>query len=88
MLARIRLTCYYPAITDCATARAAGGKPGPRETSHHIKLSSKAMSGLAGVELREKITQPLKFQWGTGGVEQPPPSTCKEPHILTRNFTI
>ena len=35
-------------------------------------LSTRAISSLAGPQLRQKITQPLKFQWGTGGPEQPP----------------
>jgi hypothetical protein len=35
-------------------------------------LSNKAMSEIAGAGLREKIENPLKFQWGTGGAEQPP----------------
>jgi hypothetical protein len=30
------------------------------------------MSEIAGAGLREKIENPLKFQWGTGGAEQPP----------------
>lgn len=43
-----------------------GGKAFPRF------LATKAMSALVGAELRQKIEQPLKFQWGTGGAEQPP----------------
>lgn len=35
-------------------------------------VASKAMSKVAGVELSEKLQKPLKFQWGTGGAEQPP----------------
>jgi hypothetical protein len=35
-------------------------------------LESRAMSNIVGAELREKIAQPLKFEWGTGGAEQPP----------------
>jgi hypothetical protein len=35
-------------------------------------LSTKTMSSLVGPELREKLSQPIKFQWGTGGPELPP----------------
>lgn len=35
-------------------------------------LNTKAMSKIAGAELRAKFENPLKFQWGTGGAEQPP----------------
>jgi len=35
-------------------------------------LSTKAMSPLVGPELQQKLSQPLKFQWGTGGPELPP----------------
>ena len=35
-------------------------------------MASKAMIEVAGAELREKIENPLKFQWGTGGADQPP----------------
>lgn len=35
-------------------------------------LATKAMSDAVGAELRKKIENPLKFQWGTGGAEQPP----------------
>jgi len=35
-------------------------------------LSTKAMSQIAGAGLREKFENPLKFQWGTGGADQPP----------------
>lgn len=35
-------------------------------------LATKGMSEIAGAELRAKIENPLKFQWGTGGAEQPP----------------
>lgn len=33
---------------------------------------SKAMSPYVGAHLREKIANPLVFQWGTGGAQQPP----------------
>jgi hypothetical protein len=35
-------------------------------------LASKTMTGIVGAELRQKIDKPLRFQWGTGGAEQPP----------------
>ena len=35
-------------------------------------LASKAMMEVVGADLREKIENPLKFQWGTGGADQPP----------------
>jgi len=35
-------------------------------------LSSRAMSDVVGAELREKIENPIKFQWGTGGAGIPP----------------
>lgn len=35
-------------------------------------LSSKAMSETVGAELGGKFRNPLKFQWGSGGAEQPP----------------
>lgn len=35
-------------------------------------LATRAMSKVAGAELRSKLENPLKFQWGTGGAEQPP----------------
>lgn len=35
-------------------------------------LSSQAMVEAVGAELAEKFKNPLKFQWGSGGAEQPP----------------
>jgi hypothetical protein len=35
-------------------------------------LASRAISGVVGAELRQKLENPLKFQWGTGGAGQPP----------------
>lgn len=35
-------------------------------------LSSQVMADFVGTELRDKLSQPIKFQWGTGGTEQPP----------------
>jgi len=34
-------------------------------------LSSKAMTGIVGADLREKIEKPLRFQWGSGGAAPP-----------------
>jgi hypothetical protein len=35
-------------------------------------LATNAMAEAVGADLRAKIENPLKFQWGTGGAEQPP----------------
>lgn len=35
-------------------------------------LSTRAMVESVGAELREKLENPIKFQWGTGGADQPP----------------
>jgi len=35
-------------------------------------LETKRMETFAGPELNQKLAQPLKFQWGTGGPELPP----------------
>jgi hypothetical protein len=35
-------------------------------------LASKSLSPFVGPELAEKMENPLKFQWGSGGPEQPP----------------
>lgn len=35
-------------------------------------LASSAMSQVVSAELRDKLTQPIKFQWGSGGSQQPP----------------
>jgi hypothetical protein len=35
-------------------------------------LATKAIADLVGPELAQKFAQPLKFQWGSGGAEQPP----------------
>jgi hypothetical protein len=34
--------------------------------------ATQSIAEVAGAELREKLENPLKFQWGTGGAEQPP----------------
>lgn len=38
-------------------------------------LANKVMSEVVGAELRSKIENPLKFQWGTGGAGSAPPVT-------------
>lgn len=35
-------------------------------------LATRSIAEVAGAELREKLENPLKFQWGGGGAEQPP----------------
>ncbi len=35
-------------------------------------LASKKISEFGGAELIQKLTQPVKFEWGTGGAEMPP----------------
>lgn len=37
-------------------------------------LATKAMTDVVGSEIREKLENPIKFQWGTGGADSPPPS--------------
>ena len=37
-------------------------------------LATKAMTDTVGTEIREKLENPIKFQWGTGGADSPPPS--------------
>jgi hypothetical protein len=35
-------------------------------------LATKKTAEIAGAELMDKLAQPIKFQWGTGGADQPP----------------
>jgi hypothetical protein len=44
----------------------------PRGNSFPRFMSSSAMIETASAELREKIENPIKFQWGSGGADQPP----------------
>lgn len=37
-------------------------------------LTTKAMADAAGAEILQKFENPIKFQWGTGGADSPPPS--------------
>lgn len=73
----IDVECYVlddaaktPVISQSGMGRALGlaqsGKAFPRF------LATNAISALVGAELASKISQPIKFQWGTGGAEQPP----------------
>ena len=44
----------------------------PRGNALPRFLSSQAMTSFVSAELRQKIENPLVFQWGTGGAEAPP----------------
>lgn len=44
----------------------------PRGNAFPRFLASKGMVETAGADLREKIENPIKFQWGAGGAGQPP----------------
>lgn len=59
-------------ISQSGMARTLGLSP--RGNALPKFLASKAMSDSLGDELREKIAKPVKFQWGSGGAEQPPTS--------------
>ena len=37
-------------------------------------LATKIMAETVRAEIREKLENPIKFQWGTGGADSPPPS--------------
>ncbi|MBI4990315.1 MAG: hypothetical protein HZC23_15980 [Rhodocyclales bacterium] len=37
-------------------------------------LESKAMVGAVGAELKEKLSKPIKYQWGSGGAGNPQPT--------------
>lgn len=37
-------------------------------------LESKAMIGAVGAELKEKLSKPIKYQWGSGGAGNPQPT--------------
>jgi P63C domain len=57
-------------ISQSGMARVLGLSP--RGNAFPRFLSSQGMSEVIGAELRGKIENPLKFQWGSGGAEQPP----------------
>lgn len=44
----------------------------PRGNAFPRFLTSQGMADFVGAELREKIENPLKFQWGSGGADHPP----------------
>lgn len=44
----------------------------PRGNAFTRFTNSKSIGTRLGAELREKIANPLKFQWGAGGADQPP----------------
>ena len=37
-----------------------------------IRTKADLRAEIVGAELRDKMENPLKFQWGTGGAEEPP----------------
>ncbi len=43
----------------------------PRGNAFPRFLASRAMSEIVGAELRDKLAQPIKFQWSTSGAQQP-----------------
>jgi hypothetical protein len=57
-------------ISQTGMARALGMSP--RGSALPSFLATKAMSDSVGSELSEKMANPLKFQWGTGGSGIPP----------------
>jgi hypothetical protein len=59
-----------PVISQSGMGRALGLSP--RGNAFPRFMAARAMAETVGAELREKLENPLKFQWGTGGAEQPP----------------
>lgn len=57
-------------ISQRGMARTLGLSKGGQDLPRFLK--SKAMSKLVGVDLLEKFTQPLTFEWLSPGVEKPP----------------
>jgi len=57
-------------ISQTGMARTLGMSP--RGHTFPKFVSGRVMSQYVGTELREKIVNPLRFQWGSGGAEQPP----------------
>jgi P63C domain len=64
-------------ISQSGMGRALGLSP--RGNAFPRFLSSKGMVGTLGAELTEKISQPLKFQWGVGGAQ---------PSVLVNGFDV
>lgn len=57
-------------ISQIGMARVLGLSPRGNALSRF--LASQAMNNFVGAELREKLENPLVFQWGTGGAKAPP----------------
>jgi hypothetical protein len=57
-------------ISQTGMARALGMPP--RASSFPRFLATKGMEDSGGAELLQKLQEPLKFQWGSGGAEVPP----------------
>jgi len=75
----IDVDCYVldderktPVISQSAMGRALGLPEGG--TALPRFLATKAMAEIVGADLREKLENPIKFQWGTGGAGSQPPS--------------
>lgn len=59
-------------ISQSAMGRALGLPEGG--TQFPRLLATKAMTSTIGAEVRKKLENPIKFQWGTGGANSQPPS--------------
>lgn len=57
-------------VSQSGMARALGFQPRGNVLNRFI--SNRVMSEAAGADLRNKIENPLKFQWGSGGAGMPP----------------
>lgn len=74
----VDVDCYVlndPAKTPVISQRGMGAILGLSERGNALPrfLSARSMAPyLAGAQLQQKIENPLKFQWGTGGAGQPP----------------
>lgn len=73
----IDVDCYVlddPAKTAVISQRGMGLALGmhARGDAFPRFMATKVMADAAGPELRGKLAQPIKFQWGTGGTEAPP----------------
>lgn len=73
----INVACYVlndpqktAVVSQRGMARALGLSKGGGDLPRF--LATKAMSEYLGVELRQKLAQPVQFQWLTPGVEKPP----------------
>lgn len=73
----VDVDCYVldnPQKTAVISQRGMGEALGlsPRGNALPRFLSAQSFVDVAGAELRAKLENPLKFQWGTGGAEHPP----------------